>query len=432
MRTGTAAQHARAADYFARYVAHARELGLAEVQADMLSDDGTVEVGGRRLVNFGSCGYMGLNTHPRLIEGAKHALDRFSTSFSSSPRYMAPTLYSELTELLDQVTGSHVLLAPTTTLAHLGALPVLIGAEDLVVMDKQSHASIHLACEVLTARGVPVETVAHNDAGALEKVLTDRADGYARVWHLADGLYSMHGDLAPFDRLEDLLARFETLHLYVDDAHAFSWAGRFGRGFVLERFGNHPRVVVAGSLSKSFGAGGAFLAFSDPDLPGYVSSRGSTFTFSGPIQPAALGAGVASAEILLSDEFVSRQATLMEHIDRTATLVADAGLETVKPARTPIWFIKIGEALDSAQVAVRLLKRGFFMNASVYPVVPMGQSGIRFTNSVLLSLTQLEEFVGAMAESVTEVRDAIDVEIDLTTGEESDASDKRVATGGEA
>lgn len=418
MGTEAAAKHVKVSDFFAKYVAYARELGLADARVDLLRDDGVIEVGGREIVNFGSCGYLGLNTDPRVIESAKRALDRFSSSLSSSPRYMAASLYGELIEKMNLITGAHVLLAPTTTLGHIGAVPVLVGPDDMVFMDRQSHSSVHTACEILKARQIPVMKLPHNDMTVLNDLLEEHSESYKKVWYFADGLYSMHGDYAPFGELSEMLTRFGNLHLYVDDAHGFGWAGRNGRGMALEQLGVHPRIVVSGGLSKSFGANGGFLAFGDPDLPEYVGARGTTFTFSGPIPPASLGAGVAAADILLSDEFEGLQQKLYRQIEATVSLTGENGLDVMDNTPTPVWFVRIGEAEDTAMVAAGLLQSGFFTNASVYPVVPMGESGIRFTNTNLITMGQLEAFVSTMGGLVASVSTQIEVAIDLTSGDE--------------
>ena len=122
------------------------------------------------------------------------------------------------------------------------------------------------------------------------------------VWYLADGVYSMYGDTAPMHHIATLLDEYEQLHVYIDDAHGFSWKGLHGRGHALATTPMHPRLVVAVSLAKSFGSGGAALAFHDAGLARKVLLRGSTFTFSGPIHPAELGAAVVAADIHLSPE----------------------------------------------------------------------------------------------------------------------------------
>src|SRR5262249_11710492 len=160
--------------------------------------------------------------------------------------YLQCPLYDELEEALGRAMGRHVVVTPSTTLAHLAGLPVLIGERDLVLVDQFAHSSIHMATELID--DVPIELVRHSRLDVLERHLDEEAGKYERVWYLCDGVYSMLGDFAPFAGLADLLERYPNLYLYIDDAHAMSWIGRHGRGAALEHFPDSERVVVSVSL----------------------------------------------------------------------------------------------------------------------------------------------------------------------------------------
>ena len=194
-----------------------------------------IRVNGRDLVNFGSCSYLGLGQDSRLKEAAASAVERFGPSYSSSVAYASVDLYTDLEQRLTEIFGGHsVIPAPTTTLAHLAALPVLVSRNDLVVIDIQSHASMHMAVDVLRGRGMNVKVVRHNDMKALRSVLASAAETYEKIWYLADGVYSMFGDVAPVAEIDLLMEEFGNLYVYYDDAHGFGWAGRHGVGYVLE------------------------------------------------------------------------------------------------------------------------------------------------------------------------------------------------------
>ena len=126
---------------------------------------------------------------------------------------------------------------------------------------------------------------------------------HATVWYALDGLYSMRGDFAPLEELSHLLAKFPSLHLYIDDAHCTSWTGTHGRGYTLERMVDRSRIVVALSLNKAFSAAGGALVFPSAELRERVRLAGGPMLFSGGIQPPMLGAAVASAHLHLSPGF---------------------------------------------------------------------------------------------------------------------------------
>ncbi|MDX2344936.1 MAG: aminotransferase class I/II-fold pyridoxal phosphate-dependent enzyme [Acidimicrobiia bacterium] len=196
--------------------------GQLRIEDDRL-DGAFITVDGSKVIDFGSCSYLGLNRSPALKEAAVDAVERFGTGHSSSPMYTALGMYSQLEERLERMLGASVVVAPTTTLGHLGALPVLAGPADLVLMDQHSHASLHLAADVLRGRGVTLDLLPHNDVAALEARLGNDAGQYEKVWYAADGIYSMFGDLAPVELIHPLLDEYTNLHLYYDDAHGFGW-----------------------------------------------------------------------------------------------------------------------------------------------------------------------------------------------------------------
>lgn len=356
-----------------------------------------VNVDGISLKNFGSCSYMGLEVLPELKEAAHQAIDKYGTQFHFSRAYLQCELYLELEELLRQITGRPVLVAASTSLAHMAALPVLINDNDRIVIDQFAHASLHTAVQLLPQ--VPVELVRHNRMDLLDARLKElRSQNVGKVWYLADGLYSMLGDFAPFDALKKLLDEHDNLRLYIDDAHSTSWFGRHGRGIALQHFANDERVVVALSLNKAFSAAGGLLALPSQELVTRVRRCGGTMLFSGPIQPPMLGAAVGSARLHVSDKFVLMQAELQHRLDlcMQASRGSSLGLET--PTPSPIFQV----ACDSPRIAFRIAelmrKRGYYCCICVFPAVPMNRPGLRFTITRHNDPSDIAPFVAMMDE----------------------------------
>lgn len=407
-----ASRHERIMRLTERQMAQGVDAGLTRLRTqDERFDDPYITVNNQRLIDFGSCSYLGLNRDPRLIAAAKDAVDRYGTGHSSSTMYTAVGLYEDLEDRLRKMLGAEVAIAPTTTLAHLAALPVLIGPGDLAILDNQAHASLHLAATVLSGNGATVETAPHSDLAALRRQLEKAAPLYNTVWYVADGLYSMYGDLAPVTEIAALLDDFPNLHLYFDDAHAFSWLGPHGAGHTISSVEWNGRMVVAAGFAKSFGTTGAVLAFGDPDVARRVVLCGAPFTFSGPLQPASLGASIASADFHLSAEHKERQDLLMSRIDLARTLLREHGLPVVDLDQTPIWFVKIGSVQDVLDVMRKLMDEGYYVNPSAYPAVPLGSGGIRFTQTLHQSEDHLRGLIEAMARHIPAVEP--DITIDL-------------------
>ncbi len=385
-----------------RFVSESIQRGLIWQGAD--SGDGAEwTVDGRRLRNFGSCSYMGLERHPALIAGAEAALRKYGSNFSISRAYLECALYPALEETLGRAMGRSVLVAPSTTMAHLAALPVLIGDEDLVVLDQFAHASIHMATDLVD--DVPIENLRHSRMDLLEERLREAGDRFEKVWYLCDGIYSMLGDFAPFEALRDLLDRYPRLHLYVDDAHAMSWTGKHGRGAALTHLGDSDRVVVAVSLSKAFGAVGGALAFATAAERDRVRRCGGPMIFSGPIAPAGLGAGLASAELHLTPEFETMQAELRDRMRVARKAVADTGLVLATDAETPIFMVHYDSPAAAQTVIARLRDRGFFACISTFPAVPVNKPSIRFTVSRHNPLRDVQEMVESVAALSADIRD---------------------------
>jgi 7-keto-8-aminopelargonate synthetase-like enzyme len=362
---------------------------------DVVYNGRHVDIDGRHLLNFGCCSYLGLEHRPELTRGAIAATERFGTQFSCSRAYMELPLYPELESLVASMTNGYVLVAPSTTLAHIAALPVLVQHGDAVLIDQFAHASLHTAVTLL--RSNTVQPFRHNRFDQLEAKITRLAETHARVWLVIDGLYSMTGDLAPMDRVADLLARHPALHVYIDDAHATSWLGRNGRGHALSRLKDRRRVVVALGFAKAFGVGGAALVFSDEEDRMRVRRCGGPMLFSGPLQPPLLGAAVASAKLHLQPEFSLLQQALADRIDRTLDFAKETGVPFVNGDPTPIFFVRFGVASAAMSAVTSLRRQGIYTCVSVFPAVPQNQAGLRITISLHNTVSDIEQLMTALA-----------------------------------
>ena len=407
-------RHDRILDLAERRLSLGVELGVIQLRIEDETLDGAlITIAGRQMVNFSSCAYLALNRDDRLKKAAIDATERYGTSYSSSPTYTALPLYDTLEERLRLITGGAVAIAQTTTLAHIAALPVMVAPEDLVLIDAQTHDSVHLATQNLKGAGVRVETVPHNDVPALERRLTEWGANYRHVWYLADGVYSMHGDLAPVKRVAALQDRFENLYTYYDDAHGFGWQGKNGRGYVLSEVPLNERMVMAAGFAKSFGSVGAVLAFGDPAIARRVRLVGGPLTFSGPIPPPDLGAATESAAFHLSPAYEARQARLIEDIDWVRSEFVRRQLPVASLATSPIWFIRVGSPDRVAEMILRLMAEGYYLNAAAFPAVALGDGGIRFAQTLHNTREQLSGLLDAIEHHLPQVASEPDIVVDL-------------------
>jgi 7-keto-8-aminopelargonate synthetase-like enzyme len=388
---------ARSNEIVCRNVATAQAKGVL-LRSARRYDGRRLELDGRPLRNFGSCSYLGLEQRAELRAAAMAAIDRYGTQFPFSRAYLQCALYEELEANLESMTGRPVLVAPSTTLAHMAALPVLLHDNDAALIDQFAHASLHTATELL--HDVPVRLVRHNRLDQVERWLAELGPRHERIWLIIDGVYSMFGDVAPFDGLADLLQRHAQLHLYIDDAHATSWTGTCGRGVALTRFGGHERVVVALSLNKAFSAAGGALALPDEQCKMTIRRCGGPMLFSGPIQPPMLGAAVASSRLHLSADHATLQHELADRIDYAQRAADAAGLPLATHCSTPIFFIDF-DSFDEATDAVRdLMARGFYVCPAAFPAVPVNRPGVRFTVSLHNEREDIDAFIAAASEVI--------------------------------
>ena len=370
-------------------------------QDDQL-DGRMITVDGRRLVNFGSCSYLGLETHPEIVAAVVDAVTRYGSQFSSSRSYLSAPGYAPAEAALTEMFGRPALISPSTTMGHLATLPVVISSDDIVLLDAQVHFSVQLAARLVQADGIPVELLPHSDLARLERRVAELASTHRRVWYMTDGIYSMYADPAPVAQLSDLAERYPNLWLYIDDAHAISWTGQFGRGYALERLSAAAaeRTVVTGSLNKSFAAAGGVLTFPNPEMRRRVFTLGGPLIFSGPVQPPMLGAILTSARLHLTDAVAPHRARLTHVIECFNSLAVAHDLPVVSPSATPIRCVGVGRTPIAYRVAELLQDAGFFVDIAAAPAVPANRSGIRISLTAHHTGQDVTDLVAALVEAL--------------------------------
>lgn len=362
--------------------------------------DNHLTLKGKKVVNFGSCSYLGLEFDSRLREASKAAIDCYGTQFSESRAYVSVKLYQELEELLYQVFDAHCVITPTTTLGHIANIPVLMTSADAIIADQQVHNSVNTAVKLVRSTGTHVEVLRHNRMDLLEDRIKFLRTKYQKVWYLADGIYSMFGDTAPVDHLYQLLDMYPQFHLYIDDAHGMSIQGKNGRGSVLNNRRFHPKMVLGTSLNKAFASGGGAMVYPNKELARRVRTCGSPLITSGPLQPAQLGSAVAAAKIHLTSEIYDMQEDLAEKIKFTALMLKKYHLPVIAENNAAVFFVGVHLPKVGYNMVRRMLEAGYYVNLGIFPAVPMKNTGIRFTITRLHSFSQIEQMVRTMSEEL--------------------------------
>jgi 7-keto-8-aminopelargonate synthetase-like enzyme len=377
---------------------HAKKNGIAHLDTqDKSLTQNVITLNNKETVNFGSCSYLGLEFNENVREAAKSAIDSYGTQFSSSRAYVSPIYYSQLEEKLTQIFNAPTIVTPTTTLGHIAAIPTLVSNQDAVILDHQVHNSVQTATAIVKSRNTHVELVRHNRMDLLEQRIIKLKEKHEKVWYMADGIYSMYGDATPLDEVYALMDKYPEFHFYVDDAHGMSCFGKNGRGYVLADREIHPQMVVATSFAKAFATGGGALIFPTQEMAQLVRNVGGPMITSGPMQPSALGAANAVADIHLSDKIKEYQEDLQENIRYTNMMLKKYNLPNLAESFSPIFFIAVSLPKVAYDIINRLKEDGFFLNIGIFPAVPIKNTGVRFTITRLHTFEQIENMVKAMA-----------------------------------
>lgn len=355
-----------------------RELGIIHLMDENdVSDGRHIRIKGRELVNFGTCGYMGLEMDERLKSAVIDAVQRYGTAFASTRAYVTVKLYEEIEDLLSRIFGKPVVLLANVTLSHISNIPILVGDNDCVIMDTQVHDSVQTAVQLLKSRNVHVDIIRHNRVDILEDKINKLKEKYNKIWYMPDGIYSMFGDGAPMKELYQLMDRYEQFHVYVDDTHGMSWTGKNGSGYVLSEVPFHDQMILVTSLNKAFSAAGGVTVFPNEQSRNLVRNCGRPFIFSGSIHPPMLGASIASAKIHLSPEIYTLQKQLHERVKHINERCDELELPLIFKNNTPIFFIGVSKPSVAYSMVKRLINRGYFFNLSVFPSVAINNAGLR-------------------------------------------------------
>jgi 8-amino-7-oxononanoate synthase len=344
----------------------------------------------------GSNNYLGLTTDPRVKQAAHEAVARYGTSCTGS-RFLNGTL--TLHETLEHELASYLgkeaaLVFSTGFQVNLGVIGALVGRGDIVIIDRDDHASIVEGCRVAFGE---MRRFRHSDMADLERVLAGCPANAGKLV-VVDGVYSMGGDIAPLPGVVELCQRYGA-RLMVDDAHATGVIGG-GRG-TAAHFGLTEQVdLIGGTFSKSFASLGGFVA-GDSEVIHYIKHFARSFIFSASI-PAANAAAALAALHILRDE-PQRVRRLNEIAETMRGALREMGYDTGDSA-TAIIPVMIGDAVQTALLWRALFEAGVFVNTVVPPAVPPRQSCLRTSYMATHTDEQLEYILGAFRQAQAQVR----------------------------
>jgi glycine C-acetyltransferase len=381
-------------DDLAGRLAETREAGLYKTELVMTTPQGAhVDVQGRELLNLCANNYLGLASHPAMVEAAHEALDRWGYGMASV-RFICGTqaLHRELEEKLSSFLGTEdTILFSSCFDANGGLFEALLDEQDAVISDQLNHASIIDGVRLCKARRL---RYANGDMDELEARLVEAADARYRLI-ATDGVFSMDGYLAQLDRICDLAERHDAL-VMVDDSHAVGVLGAGGRG-THEHHGVVERIdILTGTLGKAIGGASGGYVSARREIVELLRQRARPYLFSNSLAPPVVGASLRALELIESSHELRDR--LRENTAHFRSRMTELGFD-VLPGEHPIVPVMVGDEVAAARLSAKLVELGVYVVSFSFPVVPRGTARIRTQMSAAHTLADLDFAVDRFAEA---------------------------------
>ena len=350
--------------------------------------------GGKEVLNFCANNYLGLSSHPKVIEAAKAAIDTHGFGLSSV-RFICGTqdIHKILEQKISEFLGTEdTILYAAAFDANGGVFEPLFGEKDAIISDALNHASIIDGVRLTKSMRYRYE---HNSMEDLEVKLKEAiAAGAQQKIIVTDGAFSMDGTIAQLDKIVELAEKYEAL-VMTDECHSSGFLGKTGRG-VHELKGVMGRVdIITGTLGKALGGASGGFTSGRKEIIELLRQRSRPYLFSNTLAPSIAGASIAVFDLL--SQTTTLRDTLEENTQYFRKKITAAGFD-IKPGTHPIVPIMLYDAVVSQKMAEKLLEKGIYVIGFYYPVVPKGQARIRVQISAAHTKAHLDHAIAAFIE----------------------------------
>ncbi|WP_462252757.1 glycine C-acetyltransferase [Ekhidna sp.] len=347
---------------------------------------------GSEVVNFCANNYLGLSSHPKVIEAAKATIDTHGFGMSSV-RFICGTqdIHKELEQKISEFLGMEdTILYAAAFDANGGVFEPLLGPEDAIISDSLNHASIIDGVRLCKAKRYRYK---NNDMADLEEQLKAASEAKVKII-VTDGVFSMDGTIAQLDKICDLADKYDAL-VMTDECHSTGFVGKTGRG-VHEYRDCMDRVdIITGTLGKALGgASGGFTA-ARKEIVDILRQRSRPYLFSNTLAPSITGASIAVIDML--SETTELRDKLEDNTKYFREQMTAAGFD-IKPGEHPIVPIMLYDAKLSQEMAAKLLEKGIYVIGFYFPVVPKGEARIRVQISAVHERHHLDKAIEAFTE----------------------------------
>jgi glycine C-acetyltransferase len=368
-----------------------REAGLYKNERIIISpQNAEIQLSsGQKVLNFCANNYLGLSDHPKLIEAAHEALESHGYGMSSV-RFICGTqdLHKKLEQKIAEFFGTEdTILYAAAFDANGGVFEPLFGEEDAIISDSLNHASI--IDGVRLSKAVRYRYANADMADLEEQLKLAQAQRFRII--VTDGVFSMDGNVAPMDKINELAKKYNAL-IMVDECHSAGVVGATGRG-VTELFDIRGQVdIITGTLGKAFGGAIGGFTTGKKEIIELLRQRSRPYLFSNSLPPVVVNAGIRMFEMM--SETSELQDKLHANTDYFLSKMSAAGFD-IKPTKSAICAVMLYDAKLSQDVAAELLKEGIYVIGFYYPVVPKGQARIRVQLSAAHEKEHLDKAIAA-------------------------------------
>jgi glycine C-acetyltransferase len=364
--------------------------GLFKTERIIASAQGAeITVNGKQVLNFCANNYLGLSSHPKVVEAAKKTVDARGYGMSSV-RFICGTqdIHRQLEQKLATFLGTEdTILYAAAFDANGGVFEPLFGEQDAIISDELNHASIIDGVRLCKARRLRYK---HNTMSDLEEQLKSAQDTRSRII-VTDGSFSMDGTIAQLDKICDLADRYDAI-VMIDESHSSGFMGKTGRG-THEHCGVMGRIdIITGTLGKALGGASGGFTSGKKEIIEMLRQRSRPYLFSNSLAPSITGASIAVLDML------SETTTLRDKLEYNTkyfrSKMTAAGFD-IKPGEHPIVPIMLYDAVIAQNFATRLLEEDIYVIGFFFPVVGKGQARIRVQLSAGHEQQHLDKAIAA-------------------------------------
>ncbi len=371
-------------------IAEIKEAGLFKKERIIESPQGPViSVGGKEVINLCANNYLGLSSHPKIIEAAKQYIDQRGFGLSSV-RFICGTqdIHKELESKISNFLGTEdTILYAAAFDANGGLFEPLFNEEDAIISDELNHASIIDGVRLCKAQRYRYK---HNDMQDLEEKLKESAHLRNRVV-VTDGSFSMDGTIAQLDKIVALAEKYDAA-IMIDECHSSGFLGKTGRG-THEHCGVVGKIdIITGTLGKALGGASGGFTSGRKETIEILRQRSRPYLFSNTLAPSIVGGSIAVLDLL--SETTSLRDKLEENTMYFRNEMTKAGFD-IKPGVHPIVPIMLYEATVAQEMAAALLEEGIYVIGFFFPVVAKGKARIRVQLSAAHEREHLDKAIAA-------------------------------------